>query len=277
MKSTSPPGAFVVYHGTHGDSGAHRADVILPGAAYTGKVRHLCEYRRPRADGQARAVSRPARRARTGRSSARCPIPLTTAALDTLGAAAPRDVHGASASCAASTRSHRAMRRTFASWRRSAARPTRRLPTRRRGFLFDQSHRARLAVMAECSALLHGARADGGGVRAMTFAESGPLISGRSSSSWRKACCCWCRCSSSSPICFWPTARSGRRCRCGAGPMWSGPFGLLQSFADLLKFVFKEVDHSGRRQQGRLPHRAAGHRRAGARRLGGDPARSTAG
>jgi NADH-quinone oxidoreductase subunit G len=32
-----PPGAFVVYQGTHGDAGAHRADVILPGAAYTEK------------------------------------------------------------------------------------------------------------------------------------------------------------------------------------------------------------------------------------------------
>ena len=31
------PGAFVVYQGTHGDRGAHRADVILPGAAYTEK------------------------------------------------------------------------------------------------------------------------------------------------------------------------------------------------------------------------------------------------
>ncbi|CAH1671593.1 NADH-quinone oxidoreductase subunit NuoG [Chelatococcus asaccharovorans] len=31
------PGAFVVYQGTHGDNGAHRADVILPGAAYTEK------------------------------------------------------------------------------------------------------------------------------------------------------------------------------------------------------------------------------------------------
>ncbi len=30
-------GAFVVYQGTHGDAGAHRADVILPGAAYTEK------------------------------------------------------------------------------------------------------------------------------------------------------------------------------------------------------------------------------------------------
>jgi NADH-quinone oxidoreductase subunit G len=32
------PGAFVVYFGTHGDKGAHRADVILPGAAYTEKT-----------------------------------------------------------------------------------------------------------------------------------------------------------------------------------------------------------------------------------------------
>ncbi|WP_292532770.1 NADH-quinone oxidoreductase subunit NuoG [Methylocystis sp.] len=31
------PGAFVAYIGTHGDRGAHRADVILPGAAYTEK------------------------------------------------------------------------------------------------------------------------------------------------------------------------------------------------------------------------------------------------
>jgi NADH-quinone oxidoreductase subunit G len=29
------PGAFVVYQGSHGDRGAHRADVILPAAAYT--------------------------------------------------------------------------------------------------------------------------------------------------------------------------------------------------------------------------------------------------
>ena len=29
------PGAFVIYIGTHGDRGAHRADVILPSAAYT--------------------------------------------------------------------------------------------------------------------------------------------------------------------------------------------------------------------------------------------------
>lgn len=32
-----PEGAFVIYQGTHGDRGAHRADVILPGATYTEK------------------------------------------------------------------------------------------------------------------------------------------------------------------------------------------------------------------------------------------------
>jgi len=31
------PGTFVIYQGTHGDRGAHRADVILPGATYTEK------------------------------------------------------------------------------------------------------------------------------------------------------------------------------------------------------------------------------------------------
>ena len=30
-----PDGAFVIYQGSHGDRGAHRADIILPGAAYT--------------------------------------------------------------------------------------------------------------------------------------------------------------------------------------------------------------------------------------------------
>jgi NADH-quinone oxidoreductase subunit G len=34
----APDGTFVVYVGTHGDRGAHRADVILPGSAYTEKA-----------------------------------------------------------------------------------------------------------------------------------------------------------------------------------------------------------------------------------------------
>ncbi len=34
---TVPEGPFVIYQGSHGDRGAHRADVILPGAAFTEK------------------------------------------------------------------------------------------------------------------------------------------------------------------------------------------------------------------------------------------------
>jgi len=37
-RSQLPAGAFVIYQGHHGDVGAHIADIILPGAAYTEKV-----------------------------------------------------------------------------------------------------------------------------------------------------------------------------------------------------------------------------------------------
>ena len=56
--------AFVIYQGSHGDRGAHRADVILPGAAYTEKDAHLRQHRRPPADDRPRRV--PARRSARG-------------------------------------------------------------------------------------------------------------------------------------------------------------------------------------------------------------------
>ncbi len=37
LDMTKKGSSFVVYIGTHGDAGAHAADVILPGAAYTEK------------------------------------------------------------------------------------------------------------------------------------------------------------------------------------------------------------------------------------------------
>ena len=66
-------GAFVVYIGTHGDNGAHRADVILPGAAYHGEIRASTSTPKAACRSRAAPASRPATRARIGRSSARCP------------------------------------------------------------------------------------------------------------------------------------------------------------------------------------------------------------
>jgi NADH-quinone oxidoreductase subunit H len=37
-----------------------------------------------------------------------------------------------------------------------------------------------------------------------------------------------------------PTARSGRRCRCGAAPTWSAPSACCSPSPTLLKFVLKE-------------------------------------
>ena len=78
---TCRTGAFVVYLGTHGDAGAHRADVILPGAAYTeksgtyvnteGRVQ-LGEPRRVPAGRRARGLVDPARAFRRA-SARRCP------------------------------------------------------------------------------------------------------------------------------------------------------------------------------------------------------------
>jgi NADH-quinone oxidoreductase subunit G len=64
--------AFVVYLGTHGDAGAHRADVILPGAAYTEK-NGLYVNTEGRVQMGVRAVFPKGEARRTGRSCGRCP------------------------------------------------------------------------------------------------------------------------------------------------------------------------------------------------------------
>ena len=78
---------------------------------------------------------------------------------------------------------------------------------------------------------------------------------------------CW----SASPTCCYADRKIWAAVQMRRGPNVVGPWGLFQSFADLLKFVLKEPVDPGRRQQGRVPAGAAGHLRAGARRLGGDP------
>ena len=51
-----PAGPFVIYQGSHGDRGAHRADVILPGAAWTEEPGHLRQHRGAAADGEPRRL-----------------------------------------------------------------------------------------------------------------------------------------------------------------------------------------------------------------------------
>jgi NADH-quinone oxidoreductase subunit G len=64
--------AFVVYIGTHGDAGAHRADVILPGAAYTEKD-GLYVNTEGRVQLGLRAVFPKGEARKTGRSCGPCP------------------------------------------------------------------------------------------------------------------------------------------------------------------------------------------------------------
>ena len=87
--------AFVVYQGHHGDAGAHRADVILPGAAYTEKNGTYVNTE-GRVQRRAAPSSRRARRARIGRSCARSPSALgKPLPYDNLEPAAPAHGRGA--------------------------------------------------------------------------------------------------------------------------------------------------------------------------------------
>ena len=124
------PGAFVVYIGTHGDRGAHRADVILPGAAYTEKS-GLYVNTEGRVQMAARAGFPPGD-AREDWAILRALSDLLGQKLpyDSLVGAARRAVHRAPASRARrSGRGRRSGRRRKA-WRRAAARRTRRRSAR---------------------------------------------------------------------------------------------------------------------------------------------------
>ena len=79
--------AFVVYQGHHGDAGAHRADVVFPGAAYTEKTATYVNTEGRPQQASARS-SRRARRGRIGRSSGHCRGARRAAALRHAGAVA---------------------------------------------------------------------------------------------------------------------------------------------------------------------------------------------
>ncbi len=125
------PGTFVVYIGTHGDRGAHRADVILPGAAYTEKS-GIYVNTEGRVQMAGRAAFPP--------GDAREDWAILRALSDVIGHKLPYDspcpAAGRSCSkltrtCNASIRSHPPTRRTSASSRALVARLTRHRSTRR--------------------------------------------------------------------------------------------------------------------------------------------------
>ena len=144
-RSTSPPGAFVVYIGTHGDSGAHRADVILPGAAYPEKSGIYVNT-----EGRVQMANR----ASFPPGDAREDWAILRALSDVLGHKLPYDSLGAAARrrcsrririCSASARSRRATPPTSASLPALGGDAGQgAVPLGDRGFLSHQSDRARV-------------------------------------------------------------------------------------------------------------------------------------
>ena len=238
-RSRRAPSSSII--GTHGDRGAHRADVILPGAAYTEKSGTYVntEGRVQLAD---RAVFPPGEaredwailRALSERARpAGCPSTRST-------------------SCArSSTPSIRISRgSTRSSPRDSQGWPS--LPTRRRGpgrqgafarpsrdfYLTNPIARAS-RVMAECSAPGHGPRQLSGGVgrcSSWTLLALRPVADRRRQEPGpadRRA-------ADLHRLLLYADRKIWAAVQMRRGPNVVGPFGLLQSFADLLKFVIKE-------------------------------------
>ena len=171
------PGAFMVYIGTHGDRGAHRADVILPGAAYTEKS-GIYVNTEGRVQMAARAGFPP--------GDAREDWAILRALSDVLGHKLPYDSLSALRAALFKAHPHLARVDQIAPGNAAdieklaalAARPTRRRSVRRSTDFYLTNPIARAsAIMAECSKLARGTHARGGGVA--RWPNSGPATSGR--------------------------------------------------------------------------------------------------
>ena len=264
------PGAFVIYQGSHGDRGAERADVILPGAAYTekpglyvnteGRVQ-LADRANFPAGRRPRGLGDPARPVRSAGTS--LPFDSLTALRGKLFAAHPHF---------AATRRDRRRR---ALRHRRADRGGRRL--RKRAFRVAASTTYYLtnpiarasAVMAECSALRHDLAPPGRGVgRWQNTGWLLPLlITVVKSVALLVVLLIFIAYILYADRKIWAAVQLRR------GPNVVGPWGLLQSFADMLKFVFKEpvIPDGANKGIFLLAPLVTGPARAG--RLGGHPGR----
>jgi NADH-quinone oxidoreductase subunit G len=153
------PGAFTVYIGTHGDRGAHRADVILPGAAYTEKS-GLYVNTEGRVQMGSRAAFPP--------GDAREDWAILRALSDAVGHKLPYDSLGALRSALFAAHPHLQRIDTIAAGNASDVEKLAGLPgTPERAplrspledFYFTNAIARASAVMAECSAIAEGAAA----------------------------------------------------------------------------------------------------------------------
>ena len=233
-------GAFVVYIGTHGDKGAHRADVILPGAAYTEKS-GIYVNTEGRVQMAARASFPP--------GDAREDWAILRALSDVLGhklalrlalRAARRAVYGAPASCA--PRPDRAGQSCGYREARRARRHPRQgaLPLAGHRLLSHQSDRARVRHHGGVlGARARRTRAVGGGVTCM-LPNSGPLTLWPLIVMVAQSVLLLVILLVAIAYVLLADRKIWAAVQIRRGPNVVGPWGLLQSFADLLKFVLKE-------------------------------------
>ena len=278
--------AFVVYQGSHGDAGAHHADVVLPGAAYTekeglyvnfeGRVQRGRTRRLPAGRGQGR-LGHPAR---SVRACWACKLPYDDRAA--LRAAMAKDaphfarlgeapVH-ADTSAATWNGIGDAGPAGRADAGHARASPITISPTRSRGPARPWPSAARNSCTAQPRwrrnkmALIH--------FWTWLFEKMGVALPYGwawflSQAVFIVLICLVLMLSVAAVILadrkIWAAVQMRR------GPNVVGPFGLLQTIADALKFFFKEVIIPAGANKVLFLLAPAGQRGAGLHRLGGDP------